>query len=108
MSTKPTYEQLMAAITLAAHDELFFSFYNEDIKQHDDIPRPVILCNDCFQYASADGESIEWEFIPELLKLYEGEGWPCIVEWVAKKRGKEPLGRVKEGMERYKGEQGNV
>lgn len=99
---KPTYDQLIAAIKLSAHDELFFSFYNNETQKHDlEIPHPIIMCSDTFAFAFADGENVEWEDVPKLLEIYEGRGWPAITEWVAKKRGMEPIQPVKERMERY-------
>ena len=88
---KPTYDELWAAIQLAAVENVFFG------KDYGPIT-PYVLCSDIFVYG-ADSEDVEWEELPELFKLYSeyveynshyGKdptmGWEPLADWVYQKR----------------------
>lgn len=70
---------------LCSDDQLFF------IKRRDGAVVPVLLLNDVFAWATADGEEIPWELVPKLRDRIRAEGWDAGVRWAAERRDQEPI-----------------
>ena len=63
----------------------------------------AVACNDIFAYASADAEDIPPGREHEVRSIYDKHGWPGVIAWCAKERGREPLPAYL-GREQYLGE----
>lgn len=74
-----TVEEMEAAMYLVADDVIGLSRHDSEIK-------PFVMCNDFFAPA-ADGEDIEWNELPELLKRVRSGGEREGLRWVAERRG---------------------
>lgn len=61
-------------------------------------PRLALICNDTFGYAVADCEAVALEDAPKFLKLWDTEGWPGIVRYIAMVRGSQPILEVQASM----------
>ena len=75
---------------LVAHDLIFFSNYNEDIKNWDDGNYPIINCNDIF-IAGADCEPLLLEEIDKYLEICQK--YPKLYPeylWCIAKRSEKP------------------
>lgn len=46
-----------------------------------------IMCSDTFRYACADAEAIRLSDAPEILRLWNEQGWGGVDRWVQEKRG---------------------
>lgn len=74
---------------LAARDHIFWSTYNEGIKDWDDGAHPAVLCNDIF-LPGADGESLglrEFDAYLALCRKFDEDAGPA---WCAAKRNMKP------------------
>ena len=89
-SLKAELEAYRMVAEMCAADDMFYSQWNEKTQKHDGA-YPVILCNDTFFYATADGEPVSWETVPEVYALWKKGGHPALVEWISQKRGIKPL-----------------
>lgn len=61
----------------------------------------VLACNDTFGYACADCEEIPLVDAPRAKAVYQAEGWPGIVRWIAEVRGSRPLKEVEASMSKF-------
>lgn len=88
---KPTYEQMEMAIEMVCADDAFFTSYDEVTKKHDGTkPKLCLLMNDVWQWASADGESVEWADVEPIYRLWKEQGSDGLLVWACKKRNMRP------------------
>lgn len=87
-------EHMTAAAMLSAHDVAFF-LPPLELEQP---PRLALICNDKFGYAVADCEEVPLTDAPKFLKLWDTEGWPGIVRYIAEVRGSQPILEVQADM----------
>lgn len=83
---------LRMAIEMNAADDAFFTQYQGDeTGKHDRTkPRLCLLMNDVWQWASADGETVEWEDVPSIYALWKEQGSDGLLVWACKKRNMRP------------------
>jgi hypothetical protein len=75
------------AIEMVANDDAFFTTYDDKTGKHDGSkPKLCLLMNDVWLWASADGETVEWEDVPAMYKLWKEQGWDGLMVWACKKR----------------------
>ena len=80
---------------LAARDVVFFSTYNEDIKDWDNGWHAAVNCNDTFYYASADATHLAPGRECEVRAAFDRWEWAGVVAWCAIERGEEPLEQLR-------------
>lgn len=79
------------AIEMVAADDAFFTQYDEATKKHDnEKPKLCLLMNDVWQWASADGESVDWMDVPAIHKIWKDMGSDGLLVWACKKRNMRP------------------
>ncbi len=94
---KKEIELLEKLLFLVDEGELFFSEYDDEIRDYSKTSTFVhVNCNDVFAFACADAEQIrtygDFEDVCEIYALFGGIG---LVAWCAQKRGSKPV--VKRG-----------
>lgn len=88
---RPTILDYEHLFWLAARDLVFFSSYNNELKDWDGGWCAVINCSDTFGYACADATYIAPGQEREVKEIYEKYGWSGLVAWCALERDDVPL-----------------
>lgn len=80
----------MAAEMIAA-DDAFYSTYDDKTKTHSaDNTKLCIIMNDVWAWATADGETVEWNDIPEVYGIWKNQGNDGLLVWACKRRNAKP------------------
>lgn len=107
---KDEYYNEEAMLSILLHNGYLFcnngyfpnDLYEEDSKHIDKVynrtTRLFVLCNDLFYYATADGEHITTDEIPELFKMYLKEHKWGVDKWCCMKRNLQPIRPIVEAM----------
>lgn len=79
------------AAEMVASDDAFYSQYDDKTKTHSSENTKLCLnMNDVWAWATADGENVEWDEIPQVYKLWKEHGNNGLLVWACKKRNTRP------------------